>query len=61
MLTRALVYVAAGGSLMGKNIEDAYELLEKMAANTYQWPFKHSTLKKALGVHELDVLTALSS
>ena len=56
-----LVDVAADRSLMGKNIEDAYELLEEMAANAYQWPSKCNTLKKTLKIHELDVLTTLSS
>ena len=31
--TRTLVDITVGGSLMKKNIEDAYELLEEMAAN----------------------------
>ena len=45
---------------MGKNIENAYELLEEMATNAYQWPSEHNTTKKTLGVHELDVLTTPS-
>ena len=59
--SRTLVDAAAGGSLMGKRLEDAYDLLEEMAANAYQWPVERNTSKKALGVHELDVLTTLSS
>ena len=34
--TKTLVDVTASGSLMRKNIEDAYELLEEMVANVYQ-------------------------
>ena len=32
-----------------------------MTANIYQWTSEHNTLKITLGVHELDVLTILSS
>ena len=46
---------------MGKNIKNAYELLEEMMANAYQWPSIRNAPKKTLGVHELDVLTTLSS
>ena len=46
---------------MGKNIENAYELLKEMARNAYRWPFKCNAPKKTLGVYELDVFIALSS
>ena len=59
--TRTLVDATIGGSLMRKNIEAAYELLEEMMLNAYQWPFEHNAFRKALGVHELDVLITLSS
>ena len=32
-----------------------------MAANAYQWPSKRNTPRKIVGVHELDILTNLSS
>ena len=32
-----------------------------MAANAYQWPSECNISKKVLGVHELDILTTLSS
>ena len=56
-----MVDAAIGRSLMGENIEDAYELLEEMAANAYQWPFDRNAPKKIVGVYKLDVLTTLSS
>ena len=59
--TKTLVDNATKGSLRGKSIEAAMELLEEMAANTYQWPSKCNTPKMTLGVHKLDVLTTLSS
>ena len=46
---------------MGKNLDDAYNLLEEMAANAYQWPSERHNSKKVLGVHVLDILTTLSS
>ena len=59
--SRTLVDVIASRALMGKNLEDPCELLEEMASNAYQWPTKRNNLKKLVRVHELDVLTALSS
>ena len=47
--------------MKGKSIEATIELLEEMVANAYQWPSKHNTPKKTLGMYELDVLTTLSS
>ena len=58
---KTLVNAAAGESLMGKNIEASYELLEEMLANAYQWPSKCNAHRKIVGVHELDILTTFSS
>ena len=46
---------------MEKNLEDAYELLEEMAANAYHWLIERNISKKLVGVHELNILTTLSS
>ena len=35
--TRTMIDDAARGTLMGKTPEVAYELLEEMASNNYQW------------------------
>ena len=59
--TKTLVDVAVGGSLMGKNIEVIYEMLEEMATNAFQWPSDRNVPRKKVEVHELDVLTTLSS
>ena len=56
-----MIDAIAGGSLIGRNIEVTYKLLEEMAANAYQWPSKRNASRKKLGIHELDVLTTLSS
>lgn len=59
--TRTMVDAAAGGALMGKTIDEAYELLEEMASNNYQWPSDRTIPKKAAGVHEIDAITALTA
>lgn len=46
---------------MGKILEDAYKLLEKMAANNYQWPSERMTLRKAIRILEIDVLSSLAT
>ena len=57
--TKTLVDAAAGGALTGKTVDEAYQLLEEMAANNYQWSSERSSQKKAIGVYELDAITAL--
>ena len=34
---KMIIDAAAGGALMGKERDEAYELLEEMASNSYQW------------------------
>ncbi|KAI3446836.1 hypothetical protein Pfo_003501 [Paulownia fortunei] len=59
--TRTLVDVAAGGALMGKTHEEAYDLLETMAGNAYQWPSERIIPKKVFGVHDVDALATLTA
>ncbi|KAI3461414.1 hypothetical protein Pfo_018077 [Paulownia fortunei] len=59
--TRTLVDAAAGGALMGKTHEEAYNLLETMAANAYQWPSERIAPKKVFGVHDVDALATLAA
>ncbi|XP_052185205.1 uncharacterized protein LOC127796840 [Diospyros lotus] len=49
----------AGGTLMRKTPEEAYELLEEMAANSYQWDNERVN-KKGVGIYNVDSITALS-
>ncbi|KAL5550767.1 hypothetical protein UlMin_000943 [Ulmus minor] len=58
---RAMIDVAAGGSLMGKKSEDAHELLEIMAENNNQWHSERVTAKRPAAVHEIDSVNALSA
>ncbi|EOX94378.1 Uncharacterized protein TCM_003966 [Theobroma cacao] len=43
-----------------KNPDEAYNLLEEMTFNNYQWSSKRSNSKKAVGIHEIDALNALT-
>ena len=42
--TRTMIDATARGTLMGKTSEVAYELLEEMASNNYQWSLEWSIL-----------------
>ncbi|RWR83368.1 hypothetical protein CKAN_01212200 [Cinnamomum micranthum f. kanehirae] len=59
--TRTSIDAATGGTLMKKSPEEAYELVEEMATNNYQWPSDHVQQKKIQGVHELDSISALTA
>ena len=54
-----MVDAAAGGALMSKTHEAAYELLEELASKNYQWPIEKTMLRKTAGVLELDSITSL--
>ncbi|CAL9012887.1 unnamed protein product [Prunus brigantina] len=58
--SRTLVDAAAGGALMAKTATEAFELLETMASNNYQWPNERLNLKPA-GVLEVDAMALLTA
>ncbi|XP_073154041.1 uncharacterized protein [Henckelia pumila] len=55
--TRISVDVAAGGSIFSKFPAEAYEMLEQMMINNYQWPSERSAIRNPVGIHELAALT----
>ncbi|XP_062118921.1 mediator of RNA polymerase II transcription subunit 15-like [Humulus lupulus] len=57
--TRTIIDVTAGGSFMSNSANEAYELLEEMAMNNYQWATKRGQPKKVAGMMELDVISML--
>ena len=57
--TRILLDASVGGALMSKIANEAYQLLEDMTLNNFQWPNERATPKKLSGVHELDVFNNL--
>ena len=58
---RAMIDVAAIGTLMRKTSKEAYELLEEMALNVYQWQSKRSTTRRISRVHSIDTISTLST
>ncbi|XP_024028190.1 uncharacterized protein LOC112093617 [Morus notabilis] len=60
--TRAMVDASANGASLVKSYNEAYEILERMSNNNYQWPTKRvSTGRRVARIHELDVVTALTA
>lgn len=53
---------ASTGSLVMKmTIEDAHELYDRITENHINWPIAINFLKKSVGVHNIDAVTALAS
>ena len=50
---------ASGGALWAKSYEEAYDLIEMMAANEYQNPSQRLPQGKAAGILEVDTATAI--
>ncbi|XP_073051292.1 uncharacterized protein [Primulina eburnea] len=59
--TRGNVDAAAGGTIFSKTPDEAYDLLEQMTINSYQWPSKRSGSRKPAGVYAVDPITSLTA
>ncbi|KAH9802442.1 hypothetical protein KPL71_001386 [Citrus sinensis] len=60
--TRLMVDASANGALLSKSYTEAYEILERIANNNYQWPLTRQPVAKGTaGVHNIDAITALSA
>ena len=57
--TRTIIDASAGGTLMKKTTDQAYEILENMATNSNQWPRDRLTLGKVVGGADNEVLINL--
>ena len=57
--TRTVIDASAGGALMKKTTDQAYEILEDVATNTNQWPREKVTPVKAVGGTDNEVLNNL--
>ena len=57
--TRIVIDALAGGALMKKTTDQAYEILEDAATNTNQWPRDRITPVKAVGSTTNEVLIDL--
>ncbi|KAH9735577.1 hypothetical protein KPL71_017779 [Citrus sinensis] len=57
-----MVDASANGALLSKSYNEAYEILERIANNNYQWPStRQAAARGTTGVHNVDALTALSA
>lgn len=59
--TRAMLDSAAGGTFMKKSPYEAYELLDKMASNNFNWQSERGVVRKPVGIHQVDAITSLAS
>ncbi|XP_073035330.1 uncharacterized protein [Primulina eburnea] len=59
--TRTTVDAAAGGTIFAKSPAQAYDLLEQMTINSYQWPSERSGVKRTAGVYAVDPITSLTA
>ena len=58
-VTRTVIDALAGGALIKKTTDQAYEILEDAATNTNQWPRDRITLVRAMGGTDNKVLINL--
>jgi len=56
-----MVDAAAGGTLMSKTEEGAYNLIEEMTLNNYQWSSESGQPKRVGGKYDIDALTLLNA
>ena len=55
-----MVDATIGGSLMRRTPDDAYQLLDDMANNAFNWQSERS-IRKSAGIHSIDTLSSLSA
>ena len=56
--TRLMVDASANGALLSKSYTEAYEILERIANNNYQWPSTRPPVARGTaGVHNIDAIT----
>ena len=58
-LARTIIDASAGGALMKKTTDQAYEILEDTTTNTNHWPRDRSTPRKPLAGADTDVISNL--
>ncbi|XP_038976653.1 uncharacterized protein LOC120107448 [Phoenix dactylifera] len=58
---RITIDAAAGGTLISKSTEEAYELLEEIVSNNYQWSSERGMPKKVPGMYDVDGINMLNA
>lgn len=56
-----MIDASARGSVMKLDVDEAYDLYEKIAKNLSMWPTDRETPRKTSGLHNIDVMTANGS
>ena len=60
--TRLMLDASTRGALLNQSYAEAYDLIESIASNNYQWPTsRFNSTKKVAGVHELNDVSALTA
>ncbi|KAK5824849.1 hypothetical protein PVK06_019634 [Gossypium arboreum] len=59
--TRQKVDAATGRTINNKTPEDAYEYIDEMSLNNYQWQVMRTKPTKIVGVYNIDSVTMLSN
>ncbi|XP_022891706.1 uncharacterized protein LOC111406525 [Olea europaea var. sylvestris] len=58
---RNMIDASAGGSVMKLDVDEAYDLYERIAENQSMWPTDRKTPRKTAGLHNVDAVTALAA
>ena len=58
-LARTIIDASAGGAMMKKTTDQAYEILEDTTTNTNQWPRDRSAPRKSIAGADIEVLSKL--
>ncbi|XP_022846278.1 uncharacterized protein LOC111369022 [Olea europaea var. sylvestris] len=56
-----MIDVSTGGSVMKLDVDEAYDLYERVAENQSTWPTDGETPRKTTGLHNVDAVTALAA
>ena len=57
-----MVDASVNGALLSKSYIEAYEILERIANNNYQWPSTRQTAAREVArIHNVDAFIALSA
>ncbi|XP_062100995.1 uncharacterized protein LOC133806916 [Humulus lupulus] len=60
--TIMVVDASANGALLVKSYNEAYEILERISNNNYQWPTSRLSIgRKVAGIHDVDAITSLAA
>ena len=57
--SRPIIIASSGGALWAKSYDEAYELIEMMAANEYQNPTQRLHQDKVAGILDVDATTSI--